>query len=719
MKQLHKRIALYVMLMTLIPASVSGAGLGKIKVKSALGEPLDAEIELVESPPEDSKPITAKVGSDEDYASAGLQDSYIPQGVRVQVIRNPDNSRVLHLTSDRPVNEPFLELLIKAESPTTNLLRQYTLLLDPPTSRLGDEAERPVKADTARTSTRQRKVAATTESVDESIAEYIPRKARKSAAHKTKLESSTAVAENAVHNSEPASGDSYMTQSGDVFGKVAQRYQPEGVSLKKVMKAFFVANPEAFVDGDMNQLKAGQTLRIPSQEAMQGGAAKTGTDPAKKPEKPYASAETKDQAVKLEPSPKYVLKISPGDTDSASGEKSGEAELTPAATSDKAAAGDASATASPPAGSAGAAKVEADATQPEQAPPAAPVAVTPVDKPLAVAASPEEKSLLDAFVANVPWIAFGMAIPLLFFLALYFINRRRLAAMSDLHEYELDDEAIQPEAAPIERGLGETPLYEASRSQVAPVVNSVATTYVPSASLPSTPAPTQAPADPEMDIHEVDPLVEAEIYMSYGRDEQAEKILKNALVRTPHKHELSLGLLRIYADRRDSQEFEHVARTIYQAAELGGLNDVVIWGKAAILGGQIDPSNALYRIEGLVQERVAEPVSIPASGQIVEAPASGFASSIAAIDAGIADFPELPPLQAAETQPEQPLSFPDLELPKDLALPENSDADEHTDTPKTNAKSNILEFTLDDFMPASPKDDLEHVDELFPAPKKK
>lgn len=105
----------------------------------------------------------------------------------------------------------------------------------------------------------------------------------------------------------------------------------------------------------------------------------------------------------------------------------------------------------------------------------------------------------------------------------------------------------------------------------------------------------------EMDIHEVDPLIAAEIYMSYGRDEEAENILINTLAKTSYQHELSLGLLKIYADRKDVASFNRVANKVYKFA--GRPEDAVIWGKIAILGLKIDPENPLYQIEGVAQEQ--------------------------------------------------------------------------------------------------------------------
>jgi pilus assembly protein FimV len=93
-----------------------------------------------------------------------------------------------------------------------------------------------------------------------------------------------------------------------------------------------------------------------------------------------------------------------------------------------------------------------------------------------------------------------------------------------------------------------------------------------------------------IDTHDVDPIAEAEVYMAYGRDAQAEEILKEALNKDPNRHDVQLKLLEIYAGRRNKEAFETVATELYAAT--GGQGP--IWEKAAELGRGLDPDNPLY-----------------------------------------------------------------------------------------------------------------------------
>src|SRR5487761_2441967 len=93
-----------------------------------------------------------------------------------------------------------------------------------------------------------------------------------------------------------------------------------------------------------------------------------------------------------------------------------------------------------------------------------------------------------------------------------------------------------------------------------------------------------------IDTEEVDPIAEADVYMAYGRDTQAEEILKEALTKDPSRQPIRVKLLEIYANRKDAKAFEAVAAEIHAATNGEGAD----WKKALALGAQLDPENPLY-----------------------------------------------------------------------------------------------------------------------------
>ncbi len=94
----------------------------------------------------------------------------------------------------------------------------------------------------------------------------------------------------------------------------------------------------------------------------------------------------------------------------------------------------------------------------------------------------------------------------------------------------------------------------------------------------------------QIDTDEVDPVAEAEVYIAYGRDAQAEEILKEAMARDKSRHEIAVKLLEIYHARKSATAFETVAKELHAAVG----DSSPLWQKAAAMGAQIDPNNPLY-----------------------------------------------------------------------------------------------------------------------------
>ncbi|MFN5167212.1 MAG: FimV family protein, partial [Pseudomonadota bacterium] len=118
-------------------------GLGRLTVQSSLGETLRAEIEVTSITPEEAGSLRLRVASPEAYRAAGVE--YNPALTSAQVVlqQSPDGRSVLRLSSDRPLLEPFVDVIVEASWATGRLVREYTLLLDPPSNRT---AQAPVTA---------------------------------------------------------------------------------------------------------------------------------------------------------------------------------------------------------------------------------------------------------------------------------------------------------------------------------------------------------------------------------------------------------------------------------------------------------------------------------------------------------------------------------------------------------------------------------------------
>ncbi len=186
-----------------------------------------------------------------------------------------------------------------------------------------------------------------------------------------------------------------------------------------------------------------------------------------------------------------------------------------------------------------------------------------------------------------------------------------------------------------------------------------------------------------IDAHEVDPIAEAEVYIAYGRDAQAEEILKEALNKDPNRHEIALKLLEIYAARRDRLAYEAQARALY--ARVGAGSE--IWQKVAEMGRSIDPDNPLYRM-AVVEASSAAPAA--AAAVAVAGLAAKEADAYAqAQDAPVATSPVIDTLPYTEEEPSsQLLVEPEAEVTAET-VPEEKVAEQPLVAPAVSTEGGI------------------------------
>jgi pilus assembly protein FimV len=124
----------------LIGSSALALGLGRLTVMSALGETLKAEIDVTSITAEEASSLRLRVAPPEAYRTAGVEYNAALPSATVQVVRRPDGRSVLRLSSDRAVLEPFVDVIIEASWSSGRLVREYTMLFDPPSARTAQAA---------------------------------------------------------------------------------------------------------------------------------------------------------------------------------------------------------------------------------------------------------------------------------------------------------------------------------------------------------------------------------------------------------------------------------------------------------------------------------------------------------------------------------------------------------------------------------------------------
>ncbi|HEY9239077.1 MAG TPA: hypothetical protein VIP10_09605, partial [Burkholderiaceae bacterium] len=107
-------------------------GLGRVQVQSALGEALRAEIDVTSMTPEESANLRVRVAPPESYKAAGVDYNAVLTNTQVELLRRADGRPYLRLSSDRGVQEPFVDVILELNWSTGRLVREYTMLFDPP-----------------------------------------------------------------------------------------------------------------------------------------------------------------------------------------------------------------------------------------------------------------------------------------------------------------------------------------------------------------------------------------------------------------------------------------------------------------------------------------------------------------------------------------------------------------------------------------------------------
>jgi pilus assembly protein FimV len=247
----------------ILPLTSHAAGLGKITVFSVLGQTLKAEIEVTAN--RDELPsLVAKVAAADAFRQAGIDYSPAMNTLRFsRDVKERGGRRYLEITSDRPLNEPFIDMLVELSWASGRLVREYTFLLDPPglnqkmppapvaapevrsEPAMAKPVERPVEKPVTAAPAESRPV------VDGPAPAAIQPRARPA---------------------EPAAGNSRTVVSGDTLGKIAAQTRPEGVSLDQMLVSLFRNNKDAFDGSNMNRLKAGKILSIPDAETARAVA---------------------------------------------------------------------------------------------------------------------------------------------------------------------------------------------------------------------------------------------------------------------------------------------------------------------------------------------------------------------------------------------------------------------------------------------------------------
>lgn len=789
---LHGIAAAAVCATLLLSPEAQALGLGRLAVQSALGETLRAEIDVSSLTAEEASTLKVKVASPETYRAAGVDYNTVLPSTAITLQRRPDGRSFLQLSSDRPVQEPFVDVILELSWSTGRLVREYTLLFDPPTQRssvaaaptapalgVAPPAPAPVAAP-APAPVRVEPSPAPAPRVAPPAPPAVaatPAPAPAPAVEPPAPRPRTEAAKPAPRAAAPeADANEVTVRRGDTLSRIASRVQRPGVSLDQMLVGLYRANPDAFVGENMNRLKSGVVLSVPSAEQLEAvprdearqviqaqssdfdayrqrlatGVSAAAVDKPQRQATGQVQAEVQDRKQSGAPAPdkltlsKGGIAAQPGTDDKLAKERAQKDSATRVAELSKnlqelkklqGAASGAPAAATPPKP----AQTLTPAPTPAPVPPApapVPPAPAPVAKPASApapapvpaattpASAPALQQQSPAPVASAP--ASAVAASAVAASAVEPASQASDAAVAAPVASAAASEGVglpvavpapvappPPPPAPVEEpagpgvlaGLLENPMVllgggvivallaglgiYVARSRRKP--ESGETSFLESRLQPDsffgasggqridTRDASGAPSSmsyslSQLDaIGDVDPVAEADVYLAYGRDLQAEEILKEALRSTPERLAIRTKLLEVYAKRRDTKGFEQLAIQLYALTSGQGED----WQKAQELGASIDPDNPLYAPGG-------QPVNLPEGGAAVAEPF------------GAATMPHSGlPTAPAEYEPAAAPASEGLDLDLDIAAPEAAPAASFASVQPT-APDEGLSFDLPD-----------------------
>ncbi len=630
-----KRLApVIAVLAMLAPVAAFALGFGNITMKSALNQPLDAEIELLSVQKGDLDNLKIRLGSLEDFARVGADRAYFLTKIKFSLAQKPDGTPYVRLSSRERITEPFLDFVVEARWPRGRILREFTVLVDPPA--LSDEAPAPIRQAAVQTAP---------------VATATTVRTTRQAPIRERATLSPVMSQDGVLSYGPV-------QPNDTLWVIASRMRPDNsVSVNQMMLALVRDNPQAFYNGNVNQLKAGYVLRIEDPAAMTAlSVAQANAEvehqraewQARKSGRPMRQIEASEAAVAgtdagegSDASGQARLKlVAPGSEGVGSGtgdadvdrlrqdlvlaaealdanrqetdelktrllqmeeqlaamqrlimlkddemlslqnQLGGELEepavpevvneqemLEPEAPESEAVEDaefaveveDAEFAVEDGAETPALEIAQTEETQEPEAP------TPPVPAPVAEAPAPEP-GLLES-----PLLMYGGIGVLVLAIVGWIVARRRKM-----------QEGFQESILNVE-GEGAAGATNSGMAQGAGGESSMVSDFAMSE--------ISEMSGIQADASDVDPLSEADVYLAYGRHQQAEEIIRAALENAPERNELKLKLLEVFFAAKNAEAFELQAQELHDV--LGDETDP-LWVKAVTMGSQLCPGNPLF-----------------------------------------------------------------------------------------------------------------------------
>ncbi len=603
-----KRSSLAAALLLAAPGAALALGLGDIHVSSRLDQPLDARIPVLDLTPGALQSLTVRIASDQTFAQYGLSRPAYLDGARAKVIHTADGRVVVQLTSDQPVTDPVLTLLVKASWDRGVLIREFTLLLNPPVyvpnqGHATQAVAPPVTGTGQREGTLQPPAAA--------------QPAPSASPAPVSGPAGTAVPAGEPH--------SIRVHSGQTLSGIASRVSGAPIrsgETRQWMVALYQSNPQAF-DHNMNLLRAGAVLSVPARSAVAEISPAAATSEILKQDQAW-QGQTQAHAAS---GPGRLRLVAPkgggqGVTAQGSGASNVQALRAQVQTLQSELAQAKRRLQLKSAALAQLQALQAQTAAQRTAQPATKTAVPPVvpaqppghtvtgapvaghapagavvkPHPPAQRPSASQPSLLGSLLGTLKtywWALAGLAALLLGLLGARFLRSRKerqadegflggaAAAAPTDHEYAVTGASAPARAAEgfdVGEATHEHPHF-AVEEGVAPLVAKHVT------------ADETISSETALNLEQGDPLAEADFHMAYGLYDQAADLIRIAIQREPERRDLKLKLLEVFFVWGNKEQFVQTAHELAESRAEAAPGE---WEKVIIMGRQLAPDDPLF-----------------------------------------------------------------------------------------------------------------------------
>ena len=625
----------------LAPVSGYSLGIGDIRVRSALNQNLNAEIALVASRGEDPSNIKVNLAPAEKFDEAGVPWSYFLSKIRFQPVVKPNGSMVIKVTSREALKEPYLNFLLEVSWPKGSLYREFTVLVDPPAEYQQQGYQAPVYQEPSYT------VSPSDENYSSAQRdEYTPRK-RVVRQHPVKSRRSP--------SGSGGFGGQIVTRRNDTLWNVAERARGQGVSIEQMMIALYEKNPSAFYQQNVNALSAGKTLKIPEKGVVQqvsrqealaefgrhNDAWKNNRSGITSSETHFPKEEVVDSQLKLEAPAEATVGANETVAPSSGQVESKKSTTTQSASQQQPAAdqGNAKGTSVPvddalqskvaalekqmammqelialkdkqlaelqnPAQTATTTPVpptqpvpsvtapleakpeqpappeQATQTSPTPSKPVQPVTpLKPIAKPPIKKAVPVSHPVTEEGSSPLVWILGGLFAILLPLFGWLWWQKKKIMQ-------ETDNESMFRNYTNM-RSNDSTGAFTTIAKKSGTGSVSAESSFLNDFKA----SDFESFESFNVDHGDIDPIAEADVYLAYGRYQQAEDLIRQAIKDTPERDECKLKLLEIFHANSNKQDFESYATEL---AAAGKKDDKEFWKKVSELSKDVCPDSELF-----------------------------------------------------------------------------------------------------------------------------